>query len=152
MNFSMLVQDLFVYELERENRIELVDSTGRPFEPREIYESLPITIISSDESEIFGNYPNPFPQGSQEDFTRFIFLAKGSGSAEIFVYTLLGGLVWSDKIDYTGTGDHLMDGRLTWDGVNNAGNRVLNGVYIAIIKINDNGGSRKFKTKIAYIK
>jgi len=107
MNFSMLVQDIFVYELERENRIELVDSTGRPFEPGEIYESLPITIISSDESEIFGNYPNPFPQGSQEDFTRFVFLAKGSGSAEIFLYTLLGGLVWSEKIDYTGTGEEV---------------------------------------------
>jgi hypothetical protein len=108
-----------------------------------------VTAVSSDEEQIFKNYPNPF--GGTEPITKFIFWMDGSGSAEIKIYTLLGGLVWSQRVEGL-SGDQLYDGLISWDGLNSAGNQVLNGVYIAVINIQAGGGAKSFKTKVAYVK
>jgi hypothetical protein len=80
--------------------------------------------------------------------TSFIFAAENSGEAEIRIYTLLGGLVWSSGKVAIPSGGQLYDGLITWNGKNNADNQVLNGVYIAILKID----GKTFKTKVAFVK
>ena len=39
-----------------------------------------------------------------------------------------------------------------WDGKNDMGDVVLNGVYLCAIEIKDSSGSNQYMTKIAYIK
>jgi hypothetical protein len=103
-----------------------------------------VTVVSSSAEEVFSNYPNPF--GITEKETKFVFFAQGSGTVEIKIYTLLGGLVWSSDVNVQG--QQLYDGLISWNGLNNAGNEVLNGVYLAVIKID----GQTYKTKVAYIK
>ena len=77
-----------------------------------------------------------------------MFWADAAGStAEIKIYTLMGGLVWSKSVSVP-SGGQIYDGLLRWNGDNNIGEEVLNGVYIAILNIN----GRTYKTKVAYIK
>jgi hypothetical protein len=55
-------------------------------------------------------------------------------------------LVWSNAVNVQG--GQLYDGLITWNGLNNVGNEVLNGVYLAVIKID----GQTYMTKVAYIK
>ncbi|MEJ2636278.1 MAG: hypothetical protein P8184_13430, partial [Calditrichia bacterium] len=147
-SFRLQIEKISAFEETTGNEVQVVDSVGNPFNPQsELSSSELVTVISSAKEKIFSNYPNPF--GIEQNYTSFVFWMDGPGSAEIRIYTLLGGLVYSHKKNLPAAG--LYDGALRWDGVNNAGNRVLNGVYIAIINIKD-GSNKSYKTKIAYIK
>ncbi len=150
VSFKLRINKLYAFDATQ-NEIEVVDEQGRDFnlETNEENSSVQVNIVSSDEEKVFGNYPNPFGNSDRE--TRFVFLMKEPGTAELQIFTLLGGLVYSTKVEVNESG--LYDGLLTWDGRNNAGRQVLNGVYIAILKIKyQGGGSKQFKTKVAYIK
>ncbi len=150
VSFKLRINKLYAFDATK-NEIEVVDEQGRDFnlETNEENSSVQVNIVSSDEEKVFGNYPNPFGNSDRE--TKFVFLMKEPGTAELQIFTLLGGLVYSTKVDVNESG--LYDGLLTWDGRNNAGRQVLNGVYIAILKIQyRGGGSKQFKTKVAYIK
>ena len=59
----------------------------------------------------------------------------------------MGGLVWSKSEPVT-SGGQIYDGLIKWNGFNNNDKQVLNGVYIAILKLN----GKTYKTKVAYIK
>jgi len=150
-SFRMRIENIRAYVETVDNLVQVVDEEGNIFGPgSDVGVSDTVTVITKDVAKIFGNYPNPF--GEREKLTRFVFWMEYSGSAEIRLYTLLGGLVWSKKVNNL-NGGQLYDGVITWDGRNNAGQQVLNGVYIAIIEVRyGNGQSRTFKTKVAYIK
>ena len=78
-------------------------------------------------------------------------MLEQNGDVELRIFTLLGELVWS--AEETGLPPGLYDGLIKWDGYNNVGNLVLNGVYIAVLKVNyTSGGSKTFKRKVAFIK
>jgi flagellar hook assembly protein FlgD len=70
----------------------------------------------------------------------------------IRIYTLVGELVWTKSI--TGLSAQIYDDLVTWDGKNDRGNTVLNGVYLCTIEIKptDGGKAARYITKIAYIK
>lgn len=76
----------------------------------------------------FLNYPNPFGSGLK-DKTEFRFQAKNTGKATIQVYTLAGNLVWKDNKQVGTTLSTFI-----WDGRNMNGQKVRNGVYIAVLK------------------
>ena len=103
-------------------------------------------IIGSDIRSSFFNYPNPFGYTSRPD-TRFNYNLEEDSDITIRIYTLLGELVWSRAFkasDPEGkAGNH--DGDIIWDGTNGKAQRVLNGVYVAVLKTK----SDKAITKIA---
>jgi hypothetical protein len=150
-SFSVRVGSITAYENTRENPVQVVDQDGRIFSPdNPVGSSMRVTVVAKEVDKIFGNYPNPF--GSEYATTKFVFWAEDAGTAELRIYTLMGGLVYSQTVNLP-EGNKLYDGFIQWNGRNNAGHEVLNGVYLAILKIRyKNGQTRSFKTKVAYIK
>ncbi|MBN1154836.1 hypothetical protein JXB12_07935 [candidate division KSB1 bacterium] len=109
-------------------------------------------IVPKDFNEAFWNYPNPFGSTGKE-MTTFQYYLDQDSDVQISVYTILGELVWSasfSKNDPQGL-EGLHDGAnaILWNGRNDGGDRVLNGVYIAYIRT-DYGKSAV--TKIAILK
>ncbi|GAB4333447.1 MAG: hypothetical protein Kow0037_11650 [Calditrichia bacterium] len=149
-SIQMRLSGITAYTGSRLSPIQVVDLEGNVWPQPNLGNSEVITVVSSDEQKVFGNYPNPF--GEAEEFTRFVFWAEDAGTADLRIYTLMGGLVWSHT-ESIPNGGQLYDGLLTWNGSNNSGQKVLNGVYLAILRVNYNNGTTKiFKTKVAYIK
>jgi hypothetical protein len=146
-SFSFKVMDIFAYVGDAGSAVTVVDDFGTKFSESDQGTSEIISILSERPEDQFFNYPNPF--GENGEITRFVFYLEQPGTIEIKIYTLMGGLVRTLREDIT-EGDRVIDGigQLTWDGYNDVGNRVLNGVYIAILKAN----GQTYKTKVAYIK
>jgi hypothetical protein len=144
-SFIFKVNDIWAYVGTRDNVVKVVDANGTDFNESVQGESQIVSVLTQNEEDQFFNFPNPF--GADVPETRFVFFMDAPGSAELKIYTLMGGLVYSRQEDNL-SGSQVYDGLFTWDGTNNSGNRVLNGVYIAILKTN----SKTFKTKVAYIK
>ncbi len=130
--------------------VDVTDSIGNPLDTlKNQVASVPLTTIPSDPAKAFGNYPNPF--GYNVPYTRFVFYMEDNGDAELRIYTLLGELVW--KKELKGLSRGLYDGQIRWDGRNERGHEVLNGVYLAILRVRyQNGQTKTFKTKVAFIK
>lgn len=108
-----------------------------------LLESNAIALHGATDEESFFNYPNPFPPGKNlinGEGTRFSIPAGASG--ELKIVTLLGELVWETKID-------ARNAAVFWDGHNGAGQRVLNGVYVAILKTSN---GKMLTTKVAVLK
>ena len=102
-------------------------------------------IHGAEASSSFFNYPNPFQPGnnqSNNEGTRFSLPAGASGELKIF--TLLGELVWETQIDLRN-----LSGPIFWNGHNGMDKRVLNGVYVAMLKTKD---GKTLTTKVAVLK
>jgi hypothetical protein len=151
-NFMMGVEDIdaFQYITDEVYEVDVTDSVGNPIQNLPLLmQSRPISIVSSDPQQVFGNYPNPFGLSDQE--TNFVFFMEDGGNVDLRIYTLLGELVWNHEENGLERG--LYDGKIKWNGYNNIGNQVLNGVYFALIKVEyENGNTVSYKTKIAFIK
>ncbi len=97
----------------------------------------------------FFNFPNPFGNNGHPT-TKFNYSLEQDSEVTIRIYTLLGELVKTFSFtanDPEGkAGTH--DGTIVWDGTNDKGQDVLNGVYVAVL-VTDNG---KATTKIAIAK
>ena len=70
------------------------------------------------------------------------------------IFTLTGELVWSRDFTegdpQTRPGLHTTDSQaVEWDGLNDRGHKVLNGVYVLVMQTGD---GRVSKTKIAVVK
>ena len=104
-------------------------------------------IHGADLQSSFFNYPNPFQPGndpSNGQGTRFNLPAGANGELKIF--TLLGELVWEIQFEAR---NPLASQGIFWNGHNGAGKRVLNGVYVAMLKTND---GKMLTTKVAVLK
>jgi hypothetical protein len=115
--------------------------------------SEPKRIFFPDQERPFQNFPNPFGQPDKE-ITTFIYYLDEDTDVDFRVYTLTGKLVWSDSYtrnDPQGRMGLHSNGSdsVTWDGKNENGHTVLNGVYILVMST---GNGHNQKTKIAYIK
>jgi hypothetical protein len=148
-SFKLVLSDLFAWDVNPDIGLDVLDESGNPLQ-RDGLTSDDLTVIPADPEESFRNYPNPF--GRDEDRTTIVFYLEQDSDVEIRIFTLTGGLVWT-KIE-TNMFRGLHDGDVTWDGRNDRGNIVLNGVYLCHIQIKPRGGgsNQTFITKIAYIK
>jgi hypothetical protein len=144
-NVSFVFQVTNIYAYVNDQRVSVVDSLGTTFNNSEFGMSSIISILSGSPEDEFTSYPNPFGQNSPQ--ARFVFFLEQPGPVEIKIYTLLGGMVWSDRRENL-AGGQVYDGEFIWDGFNNKGQRVLNGVYVAVLKAN----GKTYITKVAYIK
>jgi hypothetical protein len=111
-----------------------------------------ISLLDLDLEKSFVNYPNPF--SNADGGTKFhVPLEKAATTVDLKIYTLLGQLVKSENRNVSNQPAPSSYTGITWDGRNDAGQTVLNGVYIGYIKINyEDGSSRVAQTKVMYIK
>ena len=114
------------------------------------FESTPTVIMESDFNNAFCCFPNPFGSPNRP-YTKFIYYLDEDTDVTLNIYTLVGELVWSRS--YSGNEPQGRKGRheadIIWDGRNDRGYKVLNGVYIARIST---GYGKNTLTKIAVIK
>ena len=110
-------------------------------------------VLFPDQGVTLCNCPNPFgdPSNSQ---TRFIYYLEESSDVSFMIFTLTGQLVWKDEYSAASpqgaSGMHDTDANsVIWTGLNQRGNRVLNGVYLLVMKT---GTGTIEKTKIAVVK
>ena len=93
---------------------------------------------------VYGNYPNPFKDQTIISYT--IESNEPIDDLSIKIYTTSGRLVRSQMLDLDETvpDDDILEPNyheLVWDGTDDDGNPVANGVYFAIIK-------GKYKNKV----
>jgi hypothetical protein len=125
----------------------LVDPTGKLLSESDMFATKEITVIPNSAEEAFRNYPNPFGRGTHDETTIVFFLDTDS-DVELRIFTLTGGLVRTWK--WTNLAAGLYDKYVSWEGKNDRGYSVVNGVYLCQIIIKATG--QTFMTKIAYIK
>ncbi|MBL7958724.1 T9SS type A sorting domain-containing protein, partial [bacterium] len=117
--------------------VDVRDDRGRRLEDIPVndasFQTLQAAIVSTTgpNAQKFGNYPNPFGSSSKP-LTKFRFIATSSGDAQIEIYTLAGNLV--RKLKSNGPVAPSIISTIEWDGKNMNGQRVRNGVYIAVLK------------------
>ncbi|MDZ7363900.1 MAG: hypothetical protein ONB46_24775 [candidate division KSB1 bacterium] len=148
-NFRLLFDDSQDFEVEDQaggSGVVVETADGRRGNKFRLESNL-TSLHGADAASAFFNYPNPLQPG--EDFsrgegTRFNLPAGASGELKIF--TMLGELVWGTTVQAR---EPLEFQGIFWNGHNGAGKRVLNGVYLAVLKTND---GKMVTTKVAVLK
>ena len=105
------------------------------------------TIASLEKS--YANFPNPFAAGREP--TRFAYYLPASGRVTLRIFTPRGERVVTLLEQVTrGQGLHQDD---AWDGRNGHGEVVANGVYVAEMLVElDGGASRRLLRKVAVVR
>ncbi len=158
--FSLRLNSVAAVQGSDGGNVDVIDTLGVAVENQVFaFNSGSITIFDKDPANNFGNYPNPFgfhtaPEGGETGTTWYTFTLERDARVELRIYTLLGKLVRTitPEVEVQRAGPH--SGReLIWDGLNGEGRRVVNGVYVAILKVDFvDGGSAEYRTKTVYIK
>jgi hypothetical protein len=148
-NFYVSLDDLDAWDTADSIQVDKADSTGAPFSAQNVFEEDPpvFSISPASPEEAFGNYPNPF--GRNEDETTIQYFLETQSDVIIRVFTITGKLVRTFDLGSKPAGLYT---DLKWDGRNDRGKVVLNGVYLCQIQIRGDTGDLTFMTKIAYIK
>ncbi|RMD63686.1 hypothetical protein D6833_05370 [Candidatus Parcubacteria bacterium] len=148
--FRSQLQQVAVYDFDPERLLGTSDALGKALSESDQLVSKAFTLVSTNPQEAFGNYPNPF--GRQYPYTNIAFLLEANADVQVRIFTLTGELVWTRELK--GLAPGFYDRLIRWDGRNDRGQRVLNGVYLCTLEITPlHGGAKKrFITKIAYIK
>jgi hypothetical protein len=104
-------------------------------------------LLGADPQSAFFNYPNPLQPGNdQSDGQGTLFNVPAGASGELKIFTLLGELVWEADLE---SRRQLGTNGVFWNGHNGVGQRVLNGVYVAMLKTKD---GKMLTTKVAVLK
>jgi len=153
-SFRAVLTGVNAYDSDPLYPVSIVDGKGVGIEDGTLATS-PIGITSGDPERSFGNFPNPFGRTPHET-TEIRFLLLENSDVTLRIFSLAGELVrsqWSrplTNLDGSSSGSFYY---ITWDGTNDNGDRILNGVYLCVIQIKGvSGKSSSFMTKIAYIK
>ena len=148
-SFRVLLKGVSAYDVDPAISLNVVDPSGTEISQSTVLESPALTVVPAIQKEAFYNFPNPF--GRDEDFTTINFFLERESEIEIRIFTLTGGLVKTWPAETYQRGVHTS---VRWDGRNDRGKQVLNGVYLCQIRIRgiSGGGTQTYLTKIAYIK
>ncbi|RMF58073.1 MAG: hypothetical protein D6743_18120, partial [Calditrichaeota bacterium] len=151
-NFALTIaspkSDIVAKVVESDSLVEIVDVNQQPINTA--LASGVSVLIDANLSASFYNFPNPFGHSGRPT-TSFNYNLQQSSDGTIRIYTLLGELVWSASFranEPAGqAGTHPGPGLPTiiWDGRNEKGQKVLNGVYVAVLTVN----GTKAITKVA---
>ncbi|NIM20224.1 MAG: DUF11 domain-containing protein [Candidatus Latescibacteria bacterium] len=106
-------------------------------------------ILGADNKEGFTNYPNPFAAGREE--TRITYYLDNQSYVTLELYTLWGAPVktlLSNKLSNPGLHQDVV-----WDGRNDEGDVVNNGVYYLVLEIRAVGGQQStLKRKVGVLR
>jgi hypothetical protein len=150
-SFRTILNNVDAYDDSPQHLVSIIDSEGRPIENSPDMITQVLSIISTDQEKTFGNFPNPFGR-SPNVTTEIRFVLNSTSDVTLRIFSLAGELV---KSDWKTNLANLPGGEiyyLIWDGKNDEGDTVLNGVYICVIEIRGSEGTKTYTTKIAYIK
>jgi hypothetical protein len=150
-SFRTILNNVDAFDDTPQHLVSIVDEEGRPIEGNPYFQSDVFSVISTDQGETFGNFPNPFGRAPNET-TDIRFVLNASSDVTLRVFSLAGELVrssWNRNLTNLPGGEIYY---VVWDGKNDEGDTVLNGVYICFIEIRSDEGTSTFSTKIAYIK
>ncbi len=149
-SFMAVLQDVEMYDVDPSILLSAVDDNGQELATSDMFKTHPFTVIDQDPEKAFRNYPNPF--GAQYEYTTIAFKLDHPSDVTIRIFTLVGELVWTKSLP--GLNADMYDNLVRWDGKNDRGYTVLNGVYLCTIEIKptDGGPAVHYITKIAYIK
>lgn len=127
----------------------ICNPAGTPVQSLAIQSDFAVVLATNFE-KTFGNYPNPFGETGKEK-TRFVYYLEKNTDGAIQIFTLTGDLVWSKSFKSTNRlgSKGLHDGDIVWNGHNERGLRVVNGVYIAVLTTK---AGKKAYTKIAIVR
>jgi len=134
--------------------VTVKDVTGKDFTRFNTYKKQILSNrIADDSKPYFVNCPNPFGQSGKKE-TVFVYSLKEMMDVTITIVTLTGEKVWSKTFNSgapeTRAGVHsLGTNMISWNGKNEAGHAVINGVYIAFL---ETGDGKKVSTKIAVMR
>ena len=87
------------------------------------------------------NYPNPFD--SRSGVTTIVYTLSTEADVTAKIYDLLGNLVR----EYPAVREHPGTATITWDGTNEAGQKVAMGGYIAVLFISGGEQARLLATR-----
>jgi alkaline phosphatase D len=136
-------------------RLEVVDEFGSVLARHIVLDgSLPVNVTSPRSEAIKGftlssNYPNPLRATSSEATTQSLYSLPTEAFVTAAIYDLLGRRVRSLQNGTRPAGDHV----LFWDGKDDRGAAMPNGIYLLSMKIVFQNGRQQTATqKIALIK
>jgi len=134
--------------------LPVLSPSGERFEIKSNWQKQVISSedIGTEDKTYLLNFPNPFGSPDKKTTTIVYYLEKDT-DVSFNVYNLIGELVWSKSFSSTEPegrqGLHSRGSyQVEWDGTNDNGHTVLNGVYILVMETEDN----LVKTKIAVVK
>jgi hypothetical protein len=152
-SFRLALENVRAYDVDPDLTLTAVDEDLTPLPESTLLTTARISIIPDDPEEAFITYPNPF--GKNQDYANIRFYLETDGDVEIRIFTLVGELVWTKIVqgETAGSHDGASETQYRWDGKNDKGYTVLNGVYLCVLRVKEQGGGTKIYTKkIAYIK
>lgn len=109
--------------------------------------SMPMRIFDPEREHKLWNSPNPFGESGRETTTVYYYMTEQQ-AVEFRIFTLVGKLVKTVSVDASDIVPNQVN-HWSWDGTNDKGVRVLNGVYHLFMKTED---GTLLKQKIAYVK
>jgi hypothetical protein len=150
-SFRAVLENVDAYDDTPEHLVSIVDGEGRSIKGNPNFQSDAFSVISTDQEETFGNFPNPFGRPPNET-TDIRFVLNATSDVTLRIFSLAGELVksaWNRELTNLQGGEIYY---VVWDGKNDQGDTVLNGVYLCVIEIRSSSGNKTYTTKIAYIK
>jgi hypothetical protein len=132
---------MVVKDPQSNQRLGVTNAQGQALDLK----SGPLVILSSDFEEYAHNYPNPFRAG--EGTTRIAYFLDAPASISIKIYSITGDLVHEENIASGDPRAQAGPQEATWDGRNDKGEVVRNGVYVCML--NAGGKSAKFRIAVA---
>ncbi|HGY56630.1 MAG TPA: hypothetical protein ENK44_13050 [Caldithrix abyssi] len=149
-SFWAQLSNVWTWDVADSILLQIVDEEGEKIQDSEMLVSKKLSLQTQAPENDFFNYPNPF--GRQYKQTSIQFQLRNPSDVEFRIFTLLGELVKTWQ--FSGLSPGVYSNLIRWDGTNDRGKRVLNGVYIGIIDIKPSNGqpAQRYTTKMAYIK
>ncbi|MEA2104953.1 MAG: fibronectin type III domain-containing protein [Candidatus Cloacimonadota bacterium] len=132
VGISFIYSDL-VPNTEYQFYITTVNQSGLESDPSEIVEYVMIGIENNEQyvTELFSNFPNPF--NPDQNATNISFSLKYNSKVDISIYNIKGQMVRSlTAREYT-SGVY----NLIWNGINESGQTVKNGIYFYKMKLDE---------------
>jgi WD40 repeat protein len=100
-------------------------------------------------AESFSNFPNPFAAGGQS--TQFVYYLKEDATVNLVIWSVRGERVTTLRDNVTRAAGLYQDD--VWDGRNGRGTVVLNGVYVAELRVSyRGGGGERLLRKVAVVR
>jgi hypothetical protein len=123
-------------------RLGVTNAQGQPLDIK----SGSLVVLSSNFEEYAHNYPNPFSAGGEA--TKIAYFLDAPANVSIKIFSITGDLVHEETIPSSDPRAQSGPRETTWDGRNDKGEVVRNGVYVCVL----NAGSKSAKFRIAVAK
>ncbi len=129
---------------EHELEVRVADVNGN-----ETIKSVDFLVSSDFDFIVYGNYPNPFAEETRISYT---VIGEELDNLDIKIYTTSGRLIRTAPLTSESPDENILDlnyHELIWDGTDDDGNPVGNGVYFGVITGSFKGKKIKHTIKMA---